>query len=64
MWGVWSVDFGEGACRTFWGDYRDQVGQRQSFPVLDVIDIGPNRDARRRDQDSVYVPSTHFTHNE
>lgn len=24
VWGVWMVDFDEGACRTFWGDYKDK----------------------------------------
>ena len=65
MWGVWLVDFDEGACRTYWGDYKDKVSQRQSFiQVLDVIDIGPNRDARRQDRDFVYVPPTRVTYNE
>jgi hypothetical protein len=25
------VDFDEGACRTFWGDYKDKVSQCQSY---------------------------------
>ena len=32
--------------------------------VLDVIDIGPNRDARRQDRDFVYVLPTRVTYDE